>query len=74
MPFDGDIFRWEPEPEFRRMYTVMLLGQRRGKRRWQLDILFNEGWVPIFGFYAQTKREAYARAAWAVRAAGMCDG
>jgi hypothetical protein len=64
--FDGDPNGWEPKPKRRRLYTVVALGQRRGKRCWQVDMLFTEGWMPIVSFYAQTKREAYATAAWVV--------
>lgn len=71
--FDGDPRAWEPRPKRRRLYVVAPIGQRRGKRCWQLDMLFTEGWVPIMSFHARTKREAYAIGAWGVRTSTMCQ-
>lgn len=75
MPLDGNPHDWEPEPERRPerrqvLYTVMPRGTRKGQRKWQLDVLRKDGWMPIISFYAKTKTDAYCVASWALRQTG----
>ena len=72
MPFDGHAPDWEPEPpQPRRIWYVLEpAGQRRYRKRWTVRVvLFQADSRPLFSFYADTKRQAYGIAAWAVRRA-----
>jgi hypothetical protein len=71
MPFDGHAPDCEPEPPPRRIwYALVPAGQRRYRKRWTVRLVdTSTGSCLFFSFYADTKREAYGTASWAVRRA-----
>jgi hypothetical protein len=61
--FDGIERDWEP-PSRDPWYTVAPAGQRKRRKRWQVDMLWpgscDGNWWPVAAFYADSKLTAYA--------------